>query len=325
MMIQNSLQSAIPIDAFNSLPAAGSPAQNAAAPLFPAAGAGVARSALDAGNRAGIIIIGGNQIAPINGYQTEQAVGPKAPSGGDTSSSATPANGADPNTWVSSSCEDGALANAGSMAGQMAGSELGPSAEWELGEAGKLAGGAVCTVIDSIPDPTNTGPDSVYDPADYGGGGACTDQGPTGGQSAGTDAPSCAEGSNPVSSENEPVYMGEVDDPSFLNGGQSSSSAEGGQSSSGAESSSSAEYLGEVDDPSFVQDQSNSSSSAPVSSQGGERPPDDGSGPVGPNARGGERPPDDGTGPIGPGANVASMAQAMSTFNAFALSQQQLR
>lgn len=259
------------------------------------------------------------------GDDAMQQVGPKAPPGTEGPSGYQTYS-------PSSACEDGALANAGQAAGQLLGSEAGPSAEWALGAEGKWLGGALCDVIDSMPNPFDTGPDNLYDPAQEWT--DPSDPGATGGQSAGTTGGYSKDPGDVGGSSSMDSYIDPTTGEPITN--------KDGQTIAGDPNADQGTYLGEVDDPSFVQDQSgsrpssstnsssstdqSSSTSTDKSSQSTEQSSDShevqetqqSSDPNGPKPNDGDMPADDGsgsTGPAGPRMNVySSVADKASNF-----------
>ena len=186
-------------------------------------------------------------------------------------------------------CVDGVLANAGAAAGQYLGDKYGGGyGEWAGGLAGQTVGAAACDVADRAAGLFEMGPENLYDPANYGNGGVCTDPGPTGGQSAGKEGGYCLDttksnASSSTSSEGVRDF-GDVDSPGFLNG--QSSSAESSSTSTDNSSQSTQQSSG-LRDGWEVQQSTQPDGPKPD----GDLPADDSSG---------------SPGPFGPRANNAS-------------------
>jgi hypothetical protein len=230
-----------------------------------------------------------SRVVPIQtrGDEVMQEVQPKGIPGSGS--------GYSPNT-VSGACEDGALANAGAAAGQILGERVVTGGDKVGGALGKELGGVICTVGDIL-NPFDMGPENVYDPSQPGDGGECSDPGPTGGVSAGTTGGYCADPATGNSSSapagDEGTYIGEVDDPDFVNGDKSSPSGTSGSN---------------TDNSTKTDDSAKESAQGTDGAQGTPEEttqcaPDDGPKPTD------ARPADDGTGstgPAGPRANVYS-------------------
>jgi hypothetical protein len=226
------------------------PAQNLNSSLYPATDAGShatpASGALwgeQVGQMADTQVI----LFRMKGDDAMQQVGPKAPAGSSS--------GGYQSNSVSRECQDGALANGFAAAGQLAGSELGPAGENLGGTLGREVGGMACEIADAIGGTFNTGPENVYDPSDYGNGGSCTDQGPTGGQSRGKDGGYSGAPEGPGGGFSS---LGSYIDPET---GEQITNKDG-KTIAGDPNADQGTYIGEVDDPNFTNDDANSSGSS---------------------------------------------------------------
>ena len=246
---------------------------------------------------------------------------------------------------VSSDCQDGWAANAGQAIGEGIGSLLsneGIAATGVGGSAGRELGGMLCTIAPDVGNPFNTGPDWLSDPRRDAPstGGVCTDPGPTGGQSAGTDGGTC-KGTDPTGggfsskdsyvdpTTGEPItnqggktiagdpnatgtYLGEVDDPNFVNGGnQDSSSSNSSSSSSSSSSTPSSSDSSSTSANSSSTSSSSSTSGSTDTSNTQTQEAQQSTDPNGPKPNGGSMPADDtsgsgSSGPAGPRTNIYS-------------------
>jgi hypothetical protein len=235
-------------------------------------------------------------------------------------------------------CRTGTHVDLAGAAAENAGAS--PAASFALGWGAKAEATEICAILSHLGGAFETGPDNLYDPANYGAGGACTDPGPFGGQSAGTLGGFCSDptangrGASSANSYIDPdtgeritneggltiagdpagmnaKYIGEADDPGFTNDDHSSTD------------SGTSVYAGEADDPNFVTEKQADDKPEGAGPKDDNMPSDDGIGPNDPHAHDAYMPADDGSGGVGPRLITGVYAGAAS-LSVLALSRMQL-